>query len=124
MSTHLTPKRRKLNKAARLQADAMASAWRSRTGAWSSNEMMGLGMRSGLLHQYIVSYVEEHDAFPTGIHHIRNTSHYSIGDLRIEFAEDCLPKGGWYEGWAEAHAALVKRIMDARARRERESERT
>jgi len=114
----LTPKRRQLTKAARLQADAMVRTWSKRTGAWSSNEMMGLGMRAGLLRQYIVKYVEEHDAFPTGIHHIRNTSRYRIGDLRIEFDEDGMPMGGWYSGWAEANAALEKRVTEARAKRE------
>ena len=121
-NTFLTPKRRNLNKTARVRADAMADTWYKRTGAWSGNAMMGLGIRTGFIHRYIVAHVEAHDAFPTGIHFIKNDTDKGIDDvLRIEFAEDGMSKGGLYSGWTEATAQLHQRIAESRAKREAEN---
>ena len=118
MKTLLTPKRRRLTKAARKRVDEMVAAWRDRTGAWSSNEMMGLGIRAAVLRRYLIAYAEAHDAIATGVHHIPNDSEFGIGPLRIDLdGPDGLPKGGWFEGWAKINDDLVARYRAARKAR-------
>lgn len=84
MKTLITSRRRKLTKSARKHIDRAVRTWRDRTGAWSSNEMMGLGIRAAVLRRYLIAYAETHDAFAAGVHRIQNDSQYGIGSLRID----------------------------------------
>lgn len=65
--TILTPKRRQLTRAARRQIDAMVETWRRKTGAWSSNGMMGLSIRTGMLRRQIIALAFAEDRIPTGV---------------------------------------------------------
>jgi hypothetical protein len=65
--TILTPKRRKLTKAARRQIDDMVETWRRKSGAWSTNGMMGLSIRAGMVFKRITELAIAHDAVPMGV---------------------------------------------------------
>lgn len=67
MPTILTPNRRRLTRSAYRVIMAMAETWHHRTGAWSSNGMIGLRIRQGMLHQELVRLAIERDALPRGV---------------------------------------------------------
>jgi hypothetical protein len=67
MRSLLTPKRRQLKRSALRSIDALVEAWRRKTGAWSTNEMMGLSLRAGALQQTLRQMAIEQDAMPTGV---------------------------------------------------------
>jgi hypothetical protein len=63
----LTPIRRKFTKAARRQIDAMVETWMRKTGAWSTNGMMGLAIRGGMVRRRIEALAMESGKIPTGV---------------------------------------------------------
>ena len=67
MPSIITPKRRRLNRSTSKVIDAMVDAWRWRTGATSTNTMMGLGIRCGMLRRELVRLAIEQDALPSGV---------------------------------------------------------
>lgn len=67
MPSILTPKRRRITRSASRVIKAMAETWRRRTGAWSSNGMIGLSIRTGMLHQELERHAIADDKVPTGI---------------------------------------------------------
>lgn len=66
MKTLLTAKRRQLTRSASRSIDETVAAWRKKTGAWSSTEMMGLAIRAGALREVLRQYAREHGAFASG----------------------------------------------------------
>jgi hypothetical protein len=67
MPSIITPKRRRLTRSSSKVIDAMVDAWRWRTGATSTNTMMGLGFRCGMLRRELVHLAIEQDALPSGV---------------------------------------------------------
>ena len=63
----LTPKRRQLTRQALRQIDAMVETWKRKTGARSTNGMMGLGIRAGMVRRQINALAIAHDRIPVGV---------------------------------------------------------
>jgi hypothetical protein len=66
MANLLTPRRRKLTKAAQRDIDAIVEAWQRRTGSTSGNTAIGLSIRAGAIRRRIEAHVLANNAMPGG----------------------------------------------------------
>ena len=65
MTAILTPKRRRLTKAAELHLDVLADRWHD--GSTGSNAMIGLGIKRGIIYRRVCEIALREEVIPTGV---------------------------------------------------------